>query len=192
VRFHDKNAYRLEFVQRNSTTIKNNNISAVVQQFVFNQDFIYPIGNFHLFSKKVYAYLGPSVQFFYYDLRYNFVEPGTFYDTKTFGIIGSLGINTEFIYRLNPKLNIEGFLRSNLLSITGKKIDAEIYDDESNPALLTFFTATKLDFDLSIRYYLLNKVSLCLGYKFDFSRINKWDPCIAASDNVIISLNYKF
>ncbi len=192
VRFHNKNGYRLEFEYRNSTNITNNNISAEAKQFVFNQDFIYPVGNFSLFSKNVYAYLGPSVQFFYYDLRYNFVNPGTFITPKTFGIIGSLGINTEFIYQVNTKLRIEGFLRSNLLSLSGKEFDAEIYYDESAPRLLTVFTATKFDFDLSIRYYLIDKISVCLGYKFDLSRINKWDQYIAASDNLIISLNYKF
>ncbi|MFC2096480.1 hypothetical protein ACFLQ3_02135, partial [Bacteroidota bacterium] len=130
--------------------------------------------------------------FFYYDLRYNFVTPGTYISPKTFGIIGSLGINSEFIYQINSKFKIEGFLRSNLLSFTGKKIDEEVYSNESSPTLLTVFTTTKLDFDLSARYYLFDKVSVSLGYKFDFSRINKWDPYIAASDNLIISLNYKF
>ncbi|GAF92364.1 unnamed protein product, partial [marine sediment metagenome] len=85
IRFHNKNGYRLEFEYRNSTNIKNNNISAKVQQFTFNQDFIYPVGSFSLISKNVYAYLGPSVQFFYYDINYNFVTPGTFITPRTYG-----------------------------------------------------------------------------------------------------------
>jgi hypothetical protein len=36
VRFHDKNAYRLEFEYRNSSKISNNKISAKVGQFTFN------------------------------------------------------------------------------------------------------------------------------------------------------------
>ena len=192
VRFHNKNGYRLEFEYRNSTNITNNNISAKAKQIAFNQDFIYPIGHFSLFSKDVYAYLGPSVQVFYYDINYNFVTPGTFITPKTYGLIFSLGINTEFIYRVNRKLSFEGFLRSNLLSLSGKDVDPVIYDNDSPPGLLTVITVTKFDFDLSIRYYLVNRISISLGYKFDFSRIDKWDPYIAASDNLIISLNYKF
>jgi len=191
VRFHNKNGYRLEFEYRNSTNIANNNISAEAKQIAFNQDFIYPIGHFSLFSKDVYAYLGPSVQVFYYDLYYNFVNPGTFITPKTYGLILSLGMNTEFIYKVNRKLSIEGFLRSNLISLTGKDVDPAIYDNDFPPGLLTVITVTKFDFDLSIRYYLVNRISISLGYKFDLSRIDKWDPYIAASDNLIISLNFK-
>ena len=191
VRFHNKNGYRLEFEYRNSTNITNNNMSAEAKQIAFNQDFIYPVSHFSLFSKDVYAYLGPSVQVFYYDINYNFVTPGTFITPKTYGLIFSLGINTEFIYQVNRKLSIEGFLRSNLLSLSGKDVDPAIYDNDSPPGLLTVITVTKFDFDLSIRYYLVNRISISLGYKFDLSRIDKWDPYIAASDNLIISLNFK-
>ena len=191
-RFHNKNAYRLEFEYQNSTNISNNKITAEVMQFVFNQDFIYPIGSFPLFSRSVYAYLGPSVQFFFYDIDYNFAQPGTFISPNTFGIIGSLGINGELIYPVNKKLRIEGFLRSNMLSFSGKKMDEYKYADESSPSLLSVFTATKIDCDLNIRYYLANRVSASIRYKFDLSRIEKWDPYIAASNSLIISINFKF
>jgi len=191
VRFHNKNAYRLEFEYGHSSNISNNNISAEVVQFAFNQDFIYPVGNFSLFSGRVYAYLGPSTQFFYYGINYNFASPGTFITPKTFGIIGSLGINTGFIYPVNNKLKVEGFLRSNLLSFSGKKYDEQKYKNESVPTLLSVFTATKIDFDLSIRYYLVNRVSISMGYKFDLSRIDKWNPYIAAGNSLITSLNFR-
>jgi len=191
-RFHHKKAYHLEFEYRNSTNIKNNKISARVMQFVFNQDFSYPVGSFPLFSRNVYAYLGPSVQFFYYDIRYNFGQPGTFISPKTFGIIGSLAINTELIYPVNYKLRIEGYLRSNVISFSGKDYDERKYEDEPGPALLTVFTVTKFDFDLSMRYYLLKRVSTALRYRFDLIRINKWDPYIASGNNLIISLNFTF
>ena len=192
VRFHNKNGCRLEFEYRNSTNITNNNISAVAKQFAFNQDFIYPIGHFSLFSKDIYAYLGPSVQVFYYDLYYNFVTPGTFITPKTYGLIFSLGINTEFIYQVNRKLSVEGFLRSNLISLSGKDVDPAIYDNEPPPGLLTVISVTKIDSDLSLRYYLANRISISLGYKFDLSRINEWDPYISSSNNIIFSFNYKF
>lgn len=192
VRFHNKNAYRLEFEYRYSSNISNNNISAEVVQFTFNHDFIYPVGNFSLFSRCVYAYLGPSTQFFYYDIHYNFVTPGTFISPKTFGIIGSLGINAELIYQVNNKFKVEGLLRSNLISFSGKEIDERKYEDESYPTLLSVFTATKFDFDLSVRYYPVDRFSISMGYKFDLSRIDKWNPYIAASNSMIISLNYKF
>jgi hypothetical protein len=192
VRFHNKNGYRLEFEYWNSANINNNNISAEVKQFAFNQDFIYPVGSFSLFYNSIYVFLGPSLQYYYYDINYHFVNPGTFIIPKTFGNMGSLGINTEFIYQVNTKLKIESFLRFNLLSITSKIIDEKKFANEPSPTLLSVFTATKFDFELFIRYYLIHRVSISLGYKFDLSRINKWDPYIAASDNLIVSLNFKF
>ncbi|MFC2123493.1 hypothetical protein ACFLU5_01680 [Bacteroidota bacterium] len=192
VRFNDKNAYRMEIEYRYSNNITNNNISAKGGQFVFNQDIIYPIGNFPLFSRNVYAYMGPSVQLFFYDFYYHFVIPGTFISPETSGTIGSLGINTQFVYPVNNKLGVEGFLRSNLLSFSGKQYDEQEYENEPGPVLLSVFTATKLDFELSARYYVVNNVSMSLGYKFDLSRIHKWDLYIAASNSLVISLNYKF
>ena len=177
--------------EKYSGTLPYYNISAEAKQFAFNQDFFYPVGSFSLFSKNIYVFLGPSLQYFYYDINYNFVNPGTFIIPKSFGNMGSLGINADFIYQINTKLTIDGFLRSNLISVSGKIIDEEVHH-ESSPGFLTVFTATKFDFDFFIRYYLVYRISISMGYKFDLSRINKWDPYIAASDNVIISLNYKF
>jgi len=189
-RFHNKNAYHLEIESQRSTNISNNNISAKVIQLVFNQDFIYPAGSFPLFSGSVYAYLGPSVQFFFYDIDYNFAQPGTFISPNTFGIIGSLGINGAIIYPVNRKFRIEGFLRSNVLSFSGKKIDEYKYANESSPTLLSVFTAAKFDTDISMRYCLSKRVSASLGYKFDLSRIDKWDPYVATNSSLIISINY--
>jgi predicted transcriptional regulator len=87
---------------------------------------------------------------------------------------------------------MEGFLRSNLVSFGGKKINEYKYTEESSPALLTVFTAEKIDGDLNIRYYLAEKVSAYLGYRFDLSRIDKWEPYVATSSSVTISVNYTF
>lgn len=191
-RFHDKNAYRLDFEYRNSSEISNNKISAKVGQFTFNQDFIYAIGTVSIFSRSIYAYLGPSVQVFYYDINYHFAAPGTFISPKTFGFMGSLGINSEFIYPFNNRLIVESFLRLNLISFCIKDNDEQKYGDESSPTITSVLTATKCDYTLSVRYYLFHKVSLSVGYRFDLSRIEKWDPYIAASNNFFTSFNFGF
>ena len=191
VRYRNRNGYRLQFEYWKTTNISNNNISAEAQQFTFNQDFIYPMGNFSFLSRPVYAYIGPSVQVFYYEIYYHFVMPGTFIFPTTMGTIGSLGINAELVYPINDKLNFNGFLRSNLVSFTSKTIDKQKYANETSPALLSVLTATKLDCELSLRYNIFKRLSLLLGYRFDLSRINKWDPYVAVSNNVIISANIK-
>ena len=191
-RFHNNSAYRLEFETQRSTNISNHSITAKVVQLVFNQDFSYTVGSFPLLSRSVYAYLGPSAQFFFYDIDYNFAQPGTFISPNTFGIIGSLGINCALIYPVNNKLLIEGFIRSNVISFSGKKIDEYRFIDVSSPALLYVYTATKIDSDISLRYYLSKRVSASLGYKFDLSRIDKWDSYVATSSSLLISVNLKF
>ena len=120
VRFHNQNGYRLQFEYWKSTNISNNNVSAEVQQFNYNQDFIYPLGSFSFLAHPVYAYLGPSVQVFYYEIYYHFVAPGTFITPTSFGTIGSLGINAEFIYPFGNKFSMEGLLGSNFVSFSRK------------------------------------------------------------------------
>jgi hypothetical protein len=87
---------------------------------------------------------------------------------------------------------VECLLRLNLLSFCFKDNDEHKYGDESSPTLSTVLTATKFDYTLAVRYYLISNVSISLGYRFDFSRIDKWDPYIAASNNFLTSLNYEF
>lgn len=191
IRFHDKNAYRLQFEYWKSSTISNNNVSADAQQVTFNQDFIYPIGKFSFLTHPVFAYLGPSVQVFYYEIYYHFVEPGTFIAPTTFGTIGSLGLNAELIYPIGNKFTLESCLRSNLVSFVGKNFDEQRFPHDRSPALLSVYSATKLNGDLFLHYYPLKRISISLGYKFDASRINKWDSYNAVSNNVIISVNVK-
>ena len=190
-RFKNKNGYRLKFEYWKTIDISNNNISAEAQQVNFNQDFIYPIGDFSLFSRPVYVYLGPSVQLFYYEIYYHFVRPGTFISPGANGIMFSLGVNTEFIYRVNKKVNVEAFLRTSLFSYASKAMDDQKYSNDLGSTLVSVFTASKSDLDLSVRYYLFNRISLSLSYKFYLSRINKWDPYIASSDNIILSFTVK-
>jgi hypothetical protein len=44
---------------------------------------------------------------------------------------------------------------------------------------------------LLVRYYLAKNVALSVAYKFDLSRINKWDPYIAASNSALITVQVK-
>jgi len=191
LRFRNKKGYRLQFEYRKSTDISNHNITTDAQQVSFSQDFIFAAGDFPVGSKNVYAFLGPSVQIFYYELYYNFAQPGNYITPTTLGFLGSLGINANLIYPLNKKLNLEGFLRSNVLSITGKKIDDERYRDDQTPAFVSVISASKIDFHLSVRYFLAKNVALSVAYKFDLSRINKWDPYIAASNSALITVQVK-
>ena len=52
-RFHNKNGFRLGLEFRNSSQIKNNNVSADVVQFSLNLDYLYPFTIKKMFSKNL-------------------------------------------------------------------------------------------------------------------------------------------
>ncbi len=190
VRFHPAHGYRLQFEYSKSTDVKNNQVSAEAQQATFSQDFFYPLGD-PARTRKMNCWLGPSVQVFYYEIYYHFAQPGSFISPSTTGTIFSLGINATGIYSLAEKWTAEGFLRSNVLSVAGKAVDELEYQNALGPSFLTLFTTTRLDAEARLRYSLFSWMSLSLSYKFDLSRIHRWDPYIAGSHGGILSIQIK-
>ena len=65
-------------------------------------------------------------------------------------------------------------------------------DDQSAVKFLTLFSGLNSSFDLGVRYYLLDRLSVKLAYKFELTRFSAWDPLLSASDNLIIGLTYSF
>ena len=65
-------------------------------------------------------------------------------------------------------------------------------DVQSGAKLLTLFYGLNASFDLGARYYLMDRLSVKLAYKFELIRISAWDPLLSASDNLIIGLTYSF
>jgi hypothetical protein len=77
------------------------------------------------------------------------------------------------------------------LSYTTKKVDKQEYEG-SNTAILSPYRVNKLDLKLSLNYTPAKRISLSLGYIFDLSRINNWEPYIAASNSLVLNFNFKF
>ena len=78
-----------------------------------------------------------------------------------------------------------------VLSLGFRSVDNE--EDDKTPAkLLTLFSGLNSSFDLGIRYYVFDKISIKAGYKFELSRISAWNPLISTSDNLLIGLTYNF
>ena len=189
-RKHNKYLYRLEMEYRNSDEIKNYNVSTNITQFTLEQGFLYPLKKRELFNKDLDLWLGPTTEFFFFVNEPNIAVDGFDY-SQSFAGLFSLGINIVGAYSLNSKFQIESSIGMSALSLGFRMVDSE-EDDQSPVKLLTLFSGLNSSFDLGIRYYIFNNLSIKAGYKFELCRISAWNPLISASDNLLIGLTYYF
>jgi predicted porin len=189
-RKHNKYVYRLEMAYRNSNSIKNYNVSTSITQVTLNQGFLYPLKKKLLFKKELYIWLGPSTEFFFYYAKPHIAVSGFDY-AQSFAGLFSLGFNADIVYSLNQSFQLESSLRSTVLSLGWRMVDSE-EDDQSPVKPLTLFSGLNCSFNLGARYYIFNRLSVIITYKFELTHISAWDPLISTSNNAIIGLTYRF
>ncbi len=187
---HDNYVYRLSLNYRNSSEIKNNNVSADVHQFTLNQGFSYALPKFSLFDKDAYLYLGPSAELFFYFNKQNIAVSGFDY-AQSFAALISGGVTSQLFYKFWNDFDIEANLDFSLLSFAFRMVDEE-ETDESSVKLLTIISGTNLNFNFGPRYYLFDNLSIKAAYLFHLTRIGSWEPLLSASDNVVFTLTYGF
>jgi hypothetical protein len=187
---HENYVYRIGMEFRYSSEIKNYNVSAEVYQFSLNQDFLYPLPEFSLLSRKAYAYVGPSAEVFAYANKQNIAVTGFDYSQSVAALL-SLGLSSELLYPLSGSFNMQSSLKFSLLSLGIRMVDVE-ETDESPMKLLTLLSGVNGSFRLGIRYYLLRKLSVSVEYLLHITRISSWDPLLSASDNLILGVTYGF
>lgn len=189
-RGHDKYVYKLEMDYRNSSKIKNYNVSTVITQFSFNQGFLYPLKKRTFLNKDLLFWIGPST-----DLLLFFNDPeiavSGFDYAQSFALLFSASLNTDAILQLKPSLQMESSLKISALSLGLRMVDSE-EDDESPAKLLTLISGLNSSFDLGIRYFIFSKISAKLAYKSEIIRISEWEPLLTVSDNITFGLTYKF
>ena len=189
-RFHNKYGYYLSLEYGSSSKIKNYNVSTDIYQFALNQGFLYPLPAMSLFARDVYAFLGPSTELYFFYNKQNIAVSGFDY-AQSVAALFSLGLNSEIIVPIRKNLQAEGSLGLSMLSLGFRMVDSE-EEDVSPVKLLTLLSGTNVSFRLGIRYKLIGNVSLKLGYKLHLKRISSWDPLLSVSDNLIVTVAYKF
>lgn len=187
---HEKYIYHVEIGFRSASHIKNYNVSAEVIHFSLNQNFLYPLPEFLMFSKSVHAYLGPSTEIFVYTNKQNIAVSGFDY-AQSFAALLSLGMRSDVIYPLTDKFSIESSLEFNVLSLGLRMVDTE-ETDESPAKPLTLFSGLHGIFSTGLRYYLLDNLSMKASYLFAVTKISAWNPLQLASDNLILTVTYGF
>lgn len=188
-RKHDKYVYRLNFEYGFSKQLKNNNARSQVTLVALRQGFLYPLKASKLFNKELFIYLGPSADFSYYQHDPVVAIHGFEYVHSVLTMF-SLGFNADFIYPITNRYQLESAVSLSILSLGIRSVDDE-ESDESMAKLLPIFEVLKGSFDLRNRFYIFQKLSASLGYRFQITNINAWDPLVYARDEITFGLNFK-
>jgi len=189
-RFHNKYGYYLSLEYGSSSKIKNYNVSTDIYQFELNQGFLYPIPKMSLFNREIYAFLGPSTELYFFYNKQNIAVAGFDY-AQSFAALFSLGLNSEIIFPIRKNLQVEGSFGLSVLSLGFRMVDDE-EEDVSPVKPFTLFSGTNASFRMGIRYNLFGNFSMKLAYRLHMTRISSWDPLLSASDNLIVTIAYKF
>ena len=125
---HSDYVYHLKIDFRNSSEIKNYNVSTDIYQFTLNQGFSYALPKFTMFNKDAYLYLGPSTELFFYYNKQNIAVSGFDY-SQSFALLISAGVSSQLFYKPWNDFNIEGSLDFSVLSLGFRMVDTEEESD---------------------------------------------------------------
>ncbi len=184
-RSHERGGYRIGVEYRNSSEIRNNNISAGITSFSLNLDYLYRVATLSLFSRDASLFLGPSTGFFMHfsELHIAFSELEIPY---SFAILLPVGINSTLVVPVTDRFQVVGSVRSSLFSLGLRMIDLdEDVDEESPVRFLTFPSGMNASLRFGLRYVLTDRLSLDFGYELQVLRISPWDSLLSASDNLL-------
>jgi len=84
---------------------------------------------------------------------------------------------------------LEGSGRASLLSIGIRSVDV-VEEDGVAGGLLTVLSGTITTAELGIRYRILDKLSVKAAGMLQIMSIRKWNPILAVSDNLTLTLSY--
>ncbi len=187
---HERGGYRIGLEHRNSSEIRNNNISAGVTSFSLDLDYLYRVGTLSLFSRDAALFLGPSTGFFMHfsELNIAFSELELPY---SFAILLPVGFNSTLVLPATDQVQFTGSFRTNVFSLGLRMVDLYEDDEESPLRFLSLLSGTNADLRLGVRYALTDRLSLDLGYEFQLLRIEPWDSLLSTSDNVLFGFTVR-
>lgn len=191
-RGHERGGYRIGVESRNSSEIRNNNISAGVTTFSLSLDYLYRVATFSLFSRDALLFLGPSTGFFLHfsELHIAYSELEIPY---SFAMLLPLGVNSTLVLPVTDRIRLAGSVRTAVLSLGLRMIDLDEDVDEQSPVrLLTLPSGTNANLRLGLRYGMTDRLSLDIAYELQVLRIRQWDPLLSASDNLVAGFTVVF
>jgi hypothetical protein len=191
-RSREGGGFRIGVEHRNSSEIRNNNISAGVTSFALDLDYLYRVATLSLFSRDAALFLGPSTGFFMHfsELNIAFSELELPY---SFAVLLPVGFNSTLVLPATDRLQVIGSFRTSVLSLGLRMIDFYEDDDEPSPVrFLSLLSGADAHLRLGASYALTDRLSLDLGYEFQVLRIKPWDSLLSTSDNVLFGFTVGF
>jgi hypothetical protein len=186
---HDSSTVRFGLEFRSSSAVRNNNVLAEVIQGGVNLDYIYPIGNFRLFAHDVYAFLGPSMEMYYYNRTENIARGGSA-TYNSYATFYSLSVNSTFILPLGSGFSSECSGVLNLIGWGKRSINSQNNNEEAFKPI-SIFSGIRGSTNILLRYNISDALLLKAGYRFEICQSTSWDYLLSASDNLIFVVSYR-
>ncbi len=180
-RLHNGRGFRLGITQQEGSDLENYAIRASFTRAALNFDQVFLMKEFTLFGQPAGWYLGPSVEYFEYELIHRFTSSHKMMSEL---IMVSLGFNTFLEWDFTNRFTAGFLMRSNVLGVNHKTHDELRYPDKMS-TLQTFFSANNILADLNIRYRVFKRLSLGFSGKAQYTRSTGWDESQSFTNSVL-------
>ena len=183
---------RFTFEYASAPSIRNHNVSTGILELALGIDWTYPVGRFSLFSREVFASLGPSAEFFIHFRNQNLSTGGlAIFRTYSFASLFSVGMNASLVCPVSPDWIADASLGTTVAGLGGRLVNP----DDSQKSMFEFLTLVsglRCTADIGLRYALFSNLSVRLGYRLEIVRIDAWEYFISGSDIAALSVRYGF
>lgn len=170
-RLDERKGYQLGFTFQKDNELENFAIRAEYMRASLNFDQFFTVKSFLMAGKEAAWHIGPSVEYFEYELTNRFSSNHKAWSEL---IMASVGINTLLDWQFGKKFTASAFLRSNVIGMSYKTHDERKFPDK-NSILQTLVTANNLDAELAVRYKIVKRISLGLKGRAQYTRSTGWD-----------------
>ena len=186
----NSDGYALGLHHRHSSDIMNYNMRADITEFSLFFDKFHRNNRILKAFPKLLTYLGPSLEFYtiFFDQK---VAGNGLNASFSFFSMFSLAANSMHYYHIADKLWVVGRVRVSLVSVGLRMVDFTGSDEEPL-GILHPLSALKVTTNVGLLYEVSENISARFVYKFQFLRLQEWDPILSASDNVTVDLKYNF
>ncbi len=189
LKFHETYMYDLGMDVFSGSNIKNNSISAQVNDFAFRSAYLYPLGKIQTLGNDMYFFAGPNPEIYLHRFEQQLTKGGSAqYEVNSQAFLLSLGVKGLAFIPVSQKLFIKGELSSAIISLGSKTHNTSTNTSSSATKILTLFNGLRLSTRYSLEYNVLSMLTVGCGYKFDLTRISEWNPLTFASDEVFIKI----
>lgn len=188
-RFHETYGFRLNWQYQFTANLKNNNVTAQIDQIRIGLDYLYPLSGINVISKKVSIFFGPMCQLFVHYRSENIAQSGSEVpDAGSAAVLFSGGIRGEASFSIARNLQGHIIAQTNFVSFVTRPVGYN--SNEPNSRILPLPNVVDAAAGAGITDRIVGPLSATAEYRFDLVRITSWDFFISGEDNFILSLKY--